>query len=124
MVLRHNKYGVKMINYKDKSYVCHLDLAMDMLRGKWKAVILCKLNKGPTRFLKLQRYTKGISQKVLNDTLKQLENDGLISKTIFPEVPPRVEFELTQLGKELYPALEIIENWAKEHFSELECSDK
>ena len=108
-----------MIEYKNKKYVCHLDLAMDLIRGKWKAVILCHLSNGPKRFLQLQRITKGVSQKVLNDNLRELELDGLITKTIYPEVPPRVEYELTPLGKELFPALAMIQEWAEKNFSDL-----
>ncbi len=105
-----------MFSYKQKKYVCHLDLAFEMIRGKWKAVILCHLNDGPKRFLELQRITSGVSQKVLNEKLRELEEDGLIFKTVFPEVPPKVEFELTALGKELCPAIKLIEAWAVRHF--------
>lgn len=109
-----------MVEYKNKKYVCHLDLAMDFIRGKWKAVLLCHLKDGPKRFLELQRITCGVSQKILIEKLKELENDGLIKKIIYPEVPPRVEYELTDLGKELMPAIEIIENWAIRNFSKIE----
>lgn len=109
-----------MLEYNDKNYVCHLDLGMDLIRGKWKAVILCHLNEGPKRFLELQRITCGVSQKVLNDNLTDLEKDGLILKTIYPEVPPRVEYSLTDMGKELFPALDILEKWSVKYFSNLE----
>ncbi|GAB6158713.1 helix-turn-helix domain-containing protein [Desulfotomaculum varum] len=110
------KLGDKMIVYKNKKYVCHLDLAMEIIRGKWKSVILCHLNNGPKRFLELQRITCGVSQKVLNEKLKELEDDGLIFKTVYPEVPPRVEFELTPKGKELFPALDLLEKWAAKYY--------
>lgn len=106
-----------MLKYKGKNFVCHIDLGMELIRGKWKAVILCHLNEGPKRFLELQRITCGVSQKVLNEKLTELESDGLIIKKIYPEVPPRVEYELTDLGKELFPALEILEKWAIKNFS-------
>lgn len=109
-----------MLEYNNKKYVCHLDLGMDLIRGKWKSVILCHLNEGPKRFLELQRMTCGISQKVLNERLKQLEDDGLVFKTTYPEVPPRVEFELTEMGKEIFPALDILEKWSAKYFSKLE----
>jgi DNA-binding HxlR family transcriptional regulator len=95
-----------------------MDLGMELIKGKWKAVILCHLNDGPKRFLELQRITKGISQKVLNQKLKELEEDGLITKTIYPEVPPRVEFKMTPLGQELYPALDIIQQWSIKNFKQ------
>lgn len=109
-----------MLEHNNKKYVCHLDLGIDLIRGKWKAVILCHLNEGPKRFLELQRITCGISQKVLNEKLKQLEDDGLVFKTTYPEVPPRVEFELTQMGKEIFPALDILEKWSVKYFSKPE----
>lgn len=87
-----------------------------MIRGKWKAVILCHLGNGEKRFLELQRITCGISQKVLNEQLKSLEQNGLIEKVIYPEVPPRVEYFLTEKGKELYPALKMIEEWSSKNY--------
>ncbi|MGB3368488.1 MAG: helix-turn-helix domain-containing protein [Acidaminobacteraceae bacterium] len=101
-----------MINVNEKDYVCHIDLAMDLIKGKWKAVILWHLNRGAKRFLELQRITSGISQKVLNEKLKELEDDGLIFKTVYPQVPPKVEFDLTDKGLDIIPALEILEKWA------------
>jgi DNA-binding HxlR family transcriptional regulator len=105
-----------MLKYKNKKFVCHIDLGMEIIKGKWKAVILCHLSEGPKRFLELQRITKGVSQKVLNEKLSELEADGIISKTIFPEVPPRVEYQLTDLGRDLFPALEMLEQWAANNF--------
>ncbi|GIM29134.1 transcriptional regulator [Clostridium polyendosporum] len=107
-----------MIDYNGKKYVCLLDLGFDVIRGKWKAVILCHLGDGAKRFLELQRITCGVSQKVLNEQLRELEDDGLIYKVIYPEVPPRVEYYLTERGKELYPALKMIEEWAGNHYTE------
>lgn len=108
-----------MIKYKDKSYICYLDLGFEIIRGKWKAVILCHLEEGPKRFLELQRITCGVSQKVLNQSLKQLEEDELISKKIYAEMPPKVEYSLTKKGKEMVPALKIIEEWSKRNFSDI-----
>ncbi len=108
-----------MLNYRGKKFVCHIDLGMELIRGKWKSVILCHLNDGPKRFLELHRITKGVSQKVLNEKLTELEKDGLIFKTTYAEVPPRVDYELTDLGKDLYPALDLLEQWAVKHFSDL-----
>ena len=93
-----------MIEYKEKTYICALDLGFEQIRGKWKAVILCHLDEGPKRFLALQRMTGGISQKVLNESLREMEEEGLIHKEIFPEVPPRVEYSLTPKGQALIPA--------------------
>lgn len=106
-----------MIEYKNNKYVCHIDLGMEMIRGKWKAVILCHLHDGPVRFLELQRITVGVSAKVLTQKLNELEDHGLILKTVYPEVPPKVEYSLTPLGEELFPALDLLEKWAVKNFS-------
>jgi len=113
-----HKAGLKMIDYNDKQYVCNIDLAMEFIRGKWKAVILCHLNDGdgPKRFLELQRITCGVSQKVLNEKLQELERDGLIRKIVYPEVPPKVEFLLTEIGNDLFPALNMIQDWSIKYF--------
>lgn len=105
-----------MLTYKGKQFVCHMDLAFDLIRGKWKAVILCHLDDGAKRFLELHRSIDHISQKVLKEKLSELETDGLISKKVYPEVPPRVEYSLTKRGKDLFPALRMIEQWAVENF--------
>lgn len=108
-----------MIKYKNKNYVCLLDLAMELIRGKWKSVILCHLNRGEKRFLELQRITSGISHKVLTEKLKELEEDGLIIKVDYNENPPRVEYFLSEKGKSLANVLEELEDWSKKYFGDL-----
>lgn len=105
-----------MIQYKDKHFICHLDMAMEMIRGKWKAVILCMLKDGPTGFLELQRKCEGVSHKVLYEKLHQLEEDGLILRTSINVQPPRVAIELTALGAELQAVLFELEKWARKNF--------
>lgn len=108
-----------MIYYNGKKYICLLDFAMDLIRGKWKAVLLCHLYDEPKRFLELQRITKGISQKVLNEKLKELENDELIHKVIYAEIPPKVEYYLTDKGKELTKIIKEIEDWSIKYYPHL-----
>jgi DNA-binding HxlR family transcriptional regulator len=112
-----------MIYYNNKVYVCLLDFAMDFIRGKWKALILCHIYDEPKRFLELQRIITGISQKVLNDNLKELENDALISKVVYPQIPPKVEYSLTEKGNELTKIIKEIEDWSVKYYPELndEC---
>ncbi|GFZ30787.1 transcriptional regulator [Clostridium zeae] len=107
-----------MVSYNGKEFVCYLDLAFEIIRGKWKAVILCNLNEGSKRFLELQRFTGNISHKVLTEKLNELELDGLIEKKVFAELPPRVEYFLTERGKQILPSLKMIEQWAKETFKD------
>ena len=105
-----------MIIRDGKKYVCKLDLAFDIIRGKWKTVILCHLSEGNKRFLELQRITHGVSHKVLNEKLQELENDGLISKKVYDELPPKVEYSLTELGKEYAVSLKQIELIGEKYF--------
>jgi DNA-binding HxlR family transcriptional regulator len=108
-----------MIQYEGKRYTCALDFGFEKIRGKWKAVILCHLADGPRRFLALQRTLGGISQKVLNESLREMEEDGLIHKEVFPETPPRVEYSLARKGAELVPALKSIESWTVHYYGDV-----
>lgn len=110
----------QMINYNGKNYVCLLDFAMDFIRGKWKSILLCHLYDEPKRFLELQRITSGISQKVLNENLKELINNELIDKIIYAEIPPKVEYFLTDRGKELTKIIKEIEAWSISYYSHLD----
>lgn len=108
-----------MIIFNDKKYVCLLDLAMDFIRGKWKAVLLCHMYDGPIRFLELQRITNGVSHKVLTEKLRELEKDDLIEKIVYDENPPKVEYKLTSMGKDLTAAIKEIEKWSLKYFADL-----
>ncbi len=108
-----------MISYKDKKYVCLLDLAMESIRGKWKSVLICHLFRGEKRFLELQRITQGVSQKVLTEKLRELEDDGIVTKIVYPEVPPKVEYLLTDKGRDLALVLESLESWSDKYFGYL-----
>lgn len=108
-----------MIKFNNKKYVCLLDLAMDFIRGKWKAVILCHIYDEPKRFLELQRITNGVSHKVLTEKLKELEEDNLIQKIVYDENPPKVEYKLTPMGRELTSSIKEIEAWSVKYFSDI-----
>lgn len=108
-----------MVIFNEKKYVCLLDLAMDFIRGKWKAVLLCHMYDKPQRFLELQRITNGVSHKVLTEKLKELEEDNLIKKIVYDEVPPKVEYILTPMGHDLTTAIKEIENWSLKYFNDL-----
>lgn len=110
-----------MVKYKDKDYVCLLDLGLEFIKGKWKCIILCHLKNKSVRFLELQRITKGITQKVLTEQLKSLEADGIVERVSYPEIPPRVEYQLTEKGRDLIPALDAIEKWAEKYYANEKC---
>lgn len=90
-----------------------------MISDKWKVLIICKLRKGTMRFNELKRELKAVTQRVLTHQLRELESDGLVSRKVYAEVPPRVEYSLTHLGETLVPVLEELEEWAKEHCDEI-----
>lgn len=94
---------------------CPTRQALDRIADKWTTLIIGLLENGPQRFSDLQRGVGGISQKMLTQTLRSLERDGLVSRTIYPEVPPRVEYELTELGCTLCEPIAAIRRWAEEH---------
>lgn len=91
--------------YKDKEYICPLSLTLDVIGGKWKILILWHLNIETLRFSDLQRILPKISKKVMTSALRELENDKLIIRKIYPEIPPKVEYSISILGKELLPAI-------------------
>ncbi|MEY9889082.1 DNA-binding HxlR family transcriptional regulator [Catenulispora sp. MAP12-49] len=93
---------------------------LDRIGDKWSLMIIGSLNRGPKRFGALQASIGGISQRMLTLNLRQLERDGLISRTVYAEVPPRVEYELTELGHSLLvPVLELV-NWAADNAETIE----
>ncbi|MET8650433.1 MULTISPECIES: winged helix-turn-helix transcriptional regulator [Nocardia] len=101
-------------------YFCGIDAAMDVIGGKWKVLILWELEaNGVRRFGQLRRGLPGVSEKMLIQHLRELEADGIIAREIFAEIPPRVEYELTQLGSELNSALRPLGAWGRERIDRI-----
>ena len=98
---------------------CPTRQVLDRIADKWTTLILGLLEGGPQRFSALQRGIGGISQKMLTQTLRGLERDGLVQRTIYPEVPPRVEYQLTLLGETLCGPIAAIQHWAENHIEEV-----
>ncbi|MBA3872965.1 MAG: helix-turn-helix transcriptional regulator [Anaerolineae bacterium] len=94
---------------------CPTRRVLDLIADKWTVLIISLLETQRKRFSQLQRSIGGISQKMLAQTLRGLERDGLVTRTIYPEVPPRVEYELTPLGQTLIPTITAIRDWAETH---------
>jgi DNA-binding HxlR family transcriptional regulator len=93
---------------------CPLTFALNLIGGKWRLPILWALNKnGVMRYNELKRSIEGITSMVLTQSLKELESSGIIRREQFPEVPPRVEYSLTDKGAELIPALKALASWGK-----------
>jgi DNA-binding HxlR family transcriptional regulator len=88
---------------------------LDRIGDKWSVLIVSVLGDGSKRFSELRRSIEGISQRMLTLTLRGLERDGLVTRTIFPTVPPRVDYELTRLGRTLLEPLSALAEWARKH---------
>lgn len=106
-----------MSKIQEKTYRCGMELTMDVIGGKWKTVILWHLRNRTLRFSQLKRRLHGITQKMLTQQLRELEEDGLIERTVFPQVPPKVEYNLTEYGKKIIPVLYSIYCWGI-HYAE------
>lgn len=96
---------------KEKLPTCPVATTVQIIGSKWKLLILRNLLKRPWRFNELKKDLEGISQKVLTDSLRSMEADGIIDRTVYAEVPPRVEYALNELGETLRPILDAMETW-------------
>ena len=94
---------------------CPVATTVSLIGSKWKLLIMRNLLVRPWRFNELQRSLEGISQKVLTDSLRSMEEDGIITRTVFPEVPPRVEYALSELGESMRPIIKSMETWGTEY---------
>ena len=96
---------------KEKLPACPVATTVQIIGSKWKLLILRNLLKRPWRFNELKKDLEGISQKVLTDSLRSMEADGIIDRTVYAEVPPHVEYALNELGETLRPILDAMEAW-------------
>ena len=96
---------------KEELPACPVATTVRLIGSKWKLLILRNLMARPWRFNELRRDLEGISQKVLTDSLRAMEEDGIITRAVYPEVPPRVEYALSPLGKSMEPILDAMEQW-------------
>lgn len=94
---------------------CASRVVLDRIGDRWTVLIVVALSDGALRFSQLRSKIEGITPKVLTQTLRALERDGLVTRTVFAEVPPRVEYELTDLGRDLRAPIDAIRVWAEEH---------
>lgn len=97
---------------------------LDRIGDKWTVLVMGVLEDEPMRFSAIRRCIGGISQKMLTQTLRNLERDGLVTRTVYPEVPPRVEYELTPLGATLTEALSSLWHWAEENIDAVVASQQ
>ena len=100
---------------KEEFPECPVATSAALIGSKWKLLIIRNLLQRPWRFNELRKDLDGISQKVLTDSLRSMEEDGLITRTVYPEVPPRVEYALSDLGKSLKPILDSMVAWGNSY---------
>ena len=99
----------------NKRYQCPVEATLEVIGGKWKPIILWQLRTEKLRFSKLQQNMRGISPKMLAKQLRELEEDGLIHREVYPEIPPKVEYSLTEFGKTVLPVLDALCEWGNKY---------
>jgi DNA-binding HxlR family transcriptional regulator len=95
--------------------ICSVREVLDRIGSKWSIGIIVTASQGPVRFTELERAIEGISRRMLTLTLRNLERDGLLTRTVYPTVPPRVEYAATDMARELYESLVDLIDWAERH---------
>src|ERR1700677_5220233 len=103
-----------------RTYGCGLEAALDVVGGKWKVLVLWHLAPSPRRFGELRRLVAGISEKMLIQQLREMVADGIVARKDFQEIPPRVEYSLTEFGVSLAEALRPLCEWGREHMGRIE----
>ncbi|MUG96159.1 transcriptional regulator [Scytonema sp. UIC 10036] len=96
---------------------CEVETTLRVIGGRWKVLIIRELMVGVKRFGELQRALDGITQKMLTQQLREMEEDGIISRKVYPQIPPKVEYSLTPLGESLQPILYAMHEWGVKHLS-------
>lgn len=100
---------------KEEMPACPVATTVSLIGSKWKLLIIRNLLVRPWRFNELKRNLEGISQKVLSDSLRTMEADGIINRTVYQEMPPRVEYSLSELGESMRPVIQAMETWGTEY---------
>lgn len=114
-----NKAGKRVFEQNDE---CPIRNVVAQIGDKWSVLILLSLVEGPDRFNSLKSRIEGISQRMLTQTLRDLERDGFVKRTVYPQVPVKVEYELTELGRGLTKSVWQLVSWADEHHDEIRRS--
>lgn len=105
---------------KDELPECPVATTVQLIGSKWKLLIMRNLMDRPWRFNELKKSLEGISQKVLTDSLRSMEDDGIITRTVYAEVPPRVEYALSDVGESMWPILDAMKEWGMKYKESLD----
>lgn len=106
--IRHERF--------DCSPGCPVEATLSLIDGKWKGVVLFHLLEGTLRFNQIRRKLPNVTQRMLTNQLRELEGDGLIARRVYAEVPPKVEYSLTERGRSLKPVIDALKAWGDAHF--------
>lgn len=126
----HNKGFAPEVNHmteqtpKKELPACPVEATLSLIGDKWKVLILRDLMPGTKRFSELKKSVGNVSQKVLTAQLRSMESSGLLNRTVYPEVPPRVEYSLTELGKSLKPVLDAMRDWGEGYKASARQADR
>jgi DNA-binding HxlR family transcriptional regulator len=115
MDMQPNQAAAGLRVYREKEYKCGIDVTLAVVGGKWKASILWHLAQETMRFSDLQRQFSDTTRKMLTQQLRELEADGLVHRKVYPQVPPKVEYSLTEKGKSIFPILEQMCEWGRRY---------
>lgn len=107
-----------MTNKRQREYACAMEAGLSVISGKWKLMILNRLLSGPQRYSEINKSIPGLTEKVLSQQLRELEEDKIIKRKVYPEVPPKVEYSFTELGEELQPIFFALESWGSNFLTE------
>ena len=105
---------------KEEMPACPVATTVRLIGSKWKLLIIRNLLQRPWRFNELKKNLEGISQKVLTDSLRSMEADGIVTRTVYPVVPPRVEYALSELGESMRPVMDAMEKWGINYKNQLQ----
>lgn len=109
---------------KDELPVCPVATTVDLIGNKWKLLIIRELLQGPQRFNVIHRAIEGISQKVLTQNLRKMEADGIVTRKVFDEIPPKVEYSLSELGDSLQPIIHSMSEWGTDYIKNNRVKEK
>jgi DNA-binding HxlR family transcriptional regulator len=105
------------LDFRGKKFNNPVELSLDIIGGKWKIPIIWRLKDGPKRYGELRKSLPGVTHKMLTLQLRELERDEIISRKVYSEIPPKVEYDLTLLGKSIIPVIDLLREWGEEYRS-------
>lgn len=112
-----------MIKFNNKLYHCPLEMTIDLIGGKWKVILLWNLSNQTLRFNEIRKIFPEATQKMLTQQLRDLEDNGLVSRKVYAQVPPKVEYSITEFGKSLMPILHEMNQWGTDYANKVKAND-